>query len=310
MVLILSLTLLGVEVRAEGHEAAEEQEKVGTELKLAAWNIEFLGRKKREENDLRNVAKILSRYHFIAITELIHKKDLDKVMTILSKEMKRDYGCMVSPVVGWQDSWYKEYYAFLYDKDIVSVVDMGGLYPDSTNRQVGKFQRNPYWATFRAGEFDFSVIVVHVTWGESVKPRDAEVMALDSVYDYVQEENGDENDVLLVGDFNRWPNLDAFKNLKEIGTMKALFYKKDGHRSTTAKTPQLYDNILFQEKYLSTEYTKRYDVYEFDVELFEFDVELFEFDRELFKGDREAIKGVSNHLPVWAEFRIDIKDDD
>lgn len=89
--------------------------------------------------------------------------------------------------------------------------------------------------------FDFSVIVVHVTWGESVKPRDAEVMALDSVYSYVQEENGNENDVLLVGDFNRWPDLDAFNDLKEISTMKALFYKKDGRRSTTAKTPQLYD---------------------------------------------------------------------
>lgn len=293
-VLLFSLPLSGVEIRAEEQEADRISEQ--SELKLAAWNIEFLGRKKRNVDDLREIAKILNQYHFVAITELIHKKDLDKVMTILSKEMEKDYGCMVSPVVGWEDSRYKEYYAFVYDKDIVSVVDMGGLYPDSTNRQEGKFQRNPYWATFRAGEFDFSVIVVHVTWGENVKPRNAEVRALDAVYNYVQKENGDENDVLLVGDFNRWPDLKAFEDLKEIDTMKALFYKKDGHRSNTAKTPQLYDNILFQDKYLSTEYAKKYDVYEFDT--------------EVFKGNREAAERVSNHLPVWAVFRIDLKDDD
>ena len=45
---------------------------------------------------------------------------------------------------------------------------------------------------FRAGEFDFSVIAVHVIWGDTVGPRKAEVKALADVYRYVQEANGTE----------------------------------------------------------------------------------------------------------------------
>ena len=68
------------------------------------------------------------------------------------------------------------------------------------------FVRDPYWATFRAGKFDFSVIAVHVVWGDSVAERRAEVMELAQVYSYVQKANGAEDDVLLVGDFNREPD--------------------------------------------------------------------------------------------------------
>ena len=50
------------------------------------------------------------------------------------------------------------------------------------------FSRDPYWATFRAGEFDFSVIAVHVIWGEyGSDQRKAEVKALAEVYEYVQD---------------------------------------------------------------------------------------------------------------------------
>ena len=66
--------------------------------------------------------------------------------------------------------------------------------------------RDPYWATFRAGEFDFSVIAVHVIWGDTVGPRKAEVRALADVYQVCPgARTVTEDDVLLVGDFNRNP---------------------------------------------------------------------------------------------------------
>lgn len=307
-VLVFSFALSCVEIRAEWNEAANE-----SKFRLAAWNIEFLGSKKRLDSNLREIAEIINRYHFIAITELKHKRDLDEIMTILSKEKKRDYGCMVSPIVGWRDSdrKNKEYYAFLYDKALISVVDMGRLYPDSTNRNRGAFQRNPYWMTFRAGNFDFTVIVVHVTWGRrGVVPRDEEVKALKDVYNAVQRKNGDENDVILVGDFNRWPNLPAFNGLKQIGTMRALFYKKNGCKSTTGQQKPLYDNILFETGYLK-EYAKNCGIYLFDLEKPD-DLNCCEgkVERANIPHGNKEFNRISNHYPVWAEFRTDLEDDD
>ena len=37
------------------------------------------------------------------------------------------------------------------------------------------FLREPYFATFRAGLFDFTAIAVHVIWGDSVNGRRREV---------------------------------------------------------------------------------------------------------------------------------------
>ena len=78
--------------------------------------------------------------------------------------------------------------------------------------------------TFRAGEFDFSVIAVHVIWGNRSGPRKAEVKALADVYRHVQEANGTEEDVLLVGDFNRNPNdAESYSRIMAIPSMTRLF---------------------------------------------------------------------------------------
>ena len=104
------------------------------------------------------------------------------VLKKILSQMGQMYDYEFSPAVG---GGVKERYAFLYKKDFVSVVRKGELYPDDADGK-DDFARDPYWATFRAGEFDFSVIAVHVVWGKTVVPRKAEVKALSDVYRYVQ----------------------------------------------------------------------------------------------------------------------------
>ena len=111
---------------------------------------------------------------------------LKRTQKILS-QMGKAYQYQFSPAVGRGS---KERYAFLYNPKLVSVVRQGELYPDAADGR-DDFSRDPYWATFRAGAFDFSVIAVHVIWGKRVGPRKAEVKALADVYRYVQESNGD-----------------------------------------------------------------------------------------------------------------------
>ena len=73
LVFVFPFTFLDIEIQAEGRESSDDFKS--ETLKLAAWNIEKLGYnvKKRKHADLQKMADVLSRYHFIAITELMHK---------------------------------------------------------------------------------------------------------------------------------------------------------------------------------------------------------------------------------------------
>ncbi len=240
----------------------------------------------RDDAELNKIAQTLFDYDFIAIQELRDEKVLKRTQKILSF-MGREYGYQISPETG--EGRKKERYGFLYYKGLVSVIREGELYPDDAN----DFSRNPYWATFRAGMFDFSVITTHVVWGDGKAEPKAEVMALGKVYEYVQKTNGEENDVLLVGDFNREPNdAQAYSNILSIPTMKHLFHLP---QKSHILESSLYDNIFFQTNY-TTEYLGKSGIDKFD-------------ETDFGNDDKAANLAVSDHRPVWAVFAIGVDDD-
>ena len=258
-----------------------------SELKLAAWNIRIFSDRSRNDAELHKIAETLIDYDFIAISELRDEKVLKRVQKILS-ESGAEYGYLISDPVGRVGSPYRERYAFLYYKGLVSVVKDGEHYPDAADGK-DDFVRDPYWATFRAGKFDFSVIAVHVVWGDAVAGRRAEVMELAEVYQYVQEANGVEDDVLLVGDFNREPNdTMAYSKLMALPSMTRLFQLP---QKSHIRDSSLYDNIFFQTDYV-TEYLGRSGIDKFD-------------ETDFSNDDKAANLAVSDHRPVWAVFRID-----
>ena len=261
----------------------------GTELKLAAWNIRIMSDKSRTDTELEAIARTLVDYDFIAIVELRDEVVLKRTQEILS-QMGKAYQYQLSPAVG---RGVKERYAFLYREDLVDVVEQGELYPDAADG-IDNFSRDPYWATFRAGEFDFSVIAVHVIWGDTVGPRKAEVRALADVYGYVQEANGVEEDVLLVGDFNRNPNdAEAYSPIMAIPSMTRLF---DLPQKSHIRDSSLYDNIFFQTDFV-TEYLGISGIDKFD-------------ETDFGNDDKAANLAVSDHRPVWAVFGTNLEDDD
>lgn len=260
-----------------------------SELKLAAWNIRIMSDKSRTDAELKAIARTLADYNFIAIVELRDEVVLQRTQRILS-EMGKTYQYQLSPAVG---SGVKERYAFLYESELVSVVTRGELYPDAADGK-GDFIRDPYWATFRAGAFDFSVIAVHVIWGDTVRLRKAEVKALADVYRYVQKANGAEDDVLLVGDFNRNPNdAESYSRIMAIPSMIRLF---ELPQKSHIRDSSLYDNIFFQTDYV-TEYLGSSGIDRFD-------------ETDFGNDDKAANLAVSDHRPVWAVFRTDLDDDD
>ena len=259
-----------------------------TELRLAAWNIRIMSNKSRTDAELKAIARTLADYDFIAIVELRDETVLKRTQQILA-EMGKTYQYQLSPAVG---RGVKERYAFLYKKDLISVMRAGELYPDATDGK-DDFARDPYWASFRAGEFDFSVIAVHVIWGKKVGPRKAEVRGLADVYHYVQTANGDENDVLLLGDFNRNPtDTESYRPIMAFPSMTRLFqFPQKSHIKDTS----LYDNIFFQKDHL-TEYLNKSGIDRFD-------------ETDFGNDDKAANLAVSDHRPVWAVFSTKVDDD-
>ena len=200
--------------------------------------------------------------------------------------MGRDYDYLMSGPVGAK---VKERYAFLFDPRIVRVIENGKVFPDPND----VFLREPYFARFKAGEFDFTAIAVHVIWGDSVKQRQREVQKLADVYQAVQAADKTEQDVILLGDFNRNPDDQlAYGRLLSIPSMRYLFQLPE---KSHIKDTSLYDNIFFQTRHV-TEYTG--------------DSGIERFDEAHFRNDDAAASlAVSDHRPVWGTFRIDTDDD-
>src|SRR5207245_10092643 len=67
------------------------------------------------------------------------------------------------------------------------------------------FAREPFGVTCRVGQFDFTVVTLHATFGHSVGERAAEVSHLGEVYRWFQDRDPVEQDILIVGDFNLRP---------------------------------------------------------------------------------------------------------
>ena len=262
----------------------QKAQQVST-LRLASWNIRILSDGSRDDDELDYIAKVLIEYDFIAIVELRDEKVLKRTEAML-QDMGRDYDYLVSSPVG---RGVKERYAFLFDPQMVNVIEDGEVFPDPNDA----FIREPYFATFKAGEFDFTVIAVHIIWGDSVGERQREIQELAKVYQTLQSANKAEQDVILVGDFNRAPkDKVAYGPLLSIPSMGHLFQLP---QKSHIKDTSLYDNIFFQMDYVR-EYTGESGIDPFDEIHFGND-------------DTKALKAVSDHRPVWGIFHTHTDDD-
>lgn len=243
---------------------------------LATWNVRFLSNGSRDDAELTLIAQIISRYEFVALQEARDTAVLDRLLAMLP-----DYTYLASPPVGRGVS---ERYAFFYRPARVSVVAPAALCPDPDDR----FIREPFVGHFRVDQFDFTVITIHVIFGDSVAERRTEVSALATVVAAVDEHNGPENDVLLVGDFNL-PADDPAWTLARYEPLVAA------HIPTTISDRSSYDNIWYSPA-ATTEILPEVSIYRFDEHLFAND-------------DRAASLAVSDHRPVRARFVTTVDDD-
>jgi hypothetical protein len=143
--------------------------------------------------------------------------------------------------------------------------------------------REPLVARFRVrgippGEaFSFKLINIHTDPDET----DIELDELARVFVAVQHDGSGEDDCILLGDLN----VDEY-HLGRLGQLPNIAWAISGQKTNTRRTKS-YDNLVF-DRTATTEYTGYSGVLDLMAE---------------FHLTMDQALEVSDHLPVWAEFR-------
>lgn len=249
-------------------------------IRVANFNAKRLGQDKK---NYEVTAKIVSKFDLIGIEEVIEEKGL-KLLIEEIKKINPNYEYIISDTaVG--TSKYKEYYAIIYDKTKIDSISNVGFYP------VKEFIRPPHAFKVQATNFDFIVILTHSIFGDDIVDRVKEASKYYKVYNYFKKQTNEE-DIILMGDFNLPATNKAFDSLKEINLVPIL----DANKFSTTLSPKglanSYDNIWINLSDV-LEFSGTYGVYNFA------------------KGkDYNKIRTyISDHIIVFADFNVD-KDQD
>ena len=256
--------------------SADNLASTGLYARIATWNIRILSDGSRDDAELQQIASVFDNFDFVAIQEVRDTKVLDRLKTFLP-----GWDYIVSDEVG---NSVMERYACFYNTALFTSLGYPYILEDINN----SFIREPFVAHFRTGNFDYTVITIHTLYGDNIAERRIENALLDDVISVVDAANGNENDVILMGDFN----LPADDPAWEITTH---FPVMPGSLMTTITDTGSYDNIWVNKTYTS-ENNGNYSLIKFD-------------EIDFLNDDAAASLAVSDHRPLVCFFST-VSDDD
>jgi endonuclease/exonuclease/phosphatase family metal-dependent hydrolase len=279
-------------------------------LRVATWNIANLGEQDREDSHLKIIAEIISWFDIVAVQE--------------TKENYEDF----KKIVGFAGSKYKfifsdeagnnERLAFIYDSNKVKLLEEVGEYaiPPSEYSDIkitgvdatfAGFDRSPFLVSFAAGNFQFTLMTVHLYYGDDspkkLARRCLEVYAVARWADLRSKSKYTYNgikDVFALGDFNL-PKID-----KDDIIYKALV--KRGLQLPD-HTSLVYSNISNDKQYDQIAFLPGSKTRILSDGIFPFDNAAF---AAIYQSKTAAVfRGyikyyISDHRPMWMELDIEL----
>ena len=257
---------------------------VGPTVRIATWNLRQFS-EGRSNIDLRAIADVIrsNQFDVVAVQEV--KRDaamVDRLLNVLGSPWR---ATSFSDVTG-----NHERFVFLYHGDHVQ--ELGTPHFIATADAV-IFDRVPYQQTFRAGNFDFTLVTCHLYYGDGQtgserRRREAEALAR---FARQLAERSDEKDVIVLGDFNEMRGAAA-----NLPVFKASDLEPLNREPTNLSSKQVYDSLL-----INPSHTREWNGHASAVR----------FDETTFRGDdRAAARHVSDHRPAFADFVTNLPDDD
>ena len=205
-------------VEANRHVARESAREAAltrpglTPLRLGAWNLEHFGSRNdppRTDADVQAVADYIRKLdvQVLAVSEINGEKPLKDLVKRIGPEWKFVLG--TSGHVGQEGQVAP---GVLWDNSRVEMLGAGELSELSERSSAGLvFHRAPVVAAFRdrAGGPDFRVVSVHLKAGrtpEDFDRRTAEGKSLRAYLEKLVSDSKEDNDIVVLGDFNHDPS--------------------------------------------------------------------------------------------------------
>jgi len=288
---------------------------------ISTWNIREFGNNRREES-LYYIAEILSRFDLIAIQEV--SGDLTGLHKVLSLMGPRWDYIVTDSTDG--SAGGGERMAFVYDKSKITFKNIAGELVLPKEKLIDgalQFARTPFCVAFQARWFRFKLATVHIYYGSSSGIDSRRLAEIDTVAAYLAKRAKKENEsYILLGDFNIVKTSDAtMKALEQNGFVIPDSIKQ--HPTDLGQTKH-YDQIAFHFKLNPTmtvfsEGKQRAGAFNFTESVYTAnDMNLYRsyFPEKNVQGKtEEAIQKyymstwrtfqMSDHLPLWAELKID-----
>lgn len=289
LILISVGAAVSVYIALVTREGTIEQES--NTVTIAAFNIQVFGRSKRQKVDVMEVLINITREFDVILIQEIRDSSEETIPYFLNEINKIEgpkYAFVRSNRLGRTTS--KEAYAYLYNTETIDFI-AGSDYVYNDVNDV--FEREPYIASFRSGNFDFTLVGIHA------KPDDAclEIGNLTNVVSFVLSENTAEKDIIIMGDFNADGKYFDESDLSNPFKMSEYYWVITNDMDTMTKTDYTYDRIVLMNATHSNEYVEESSA-------------VFYFDIEYGINNATLVEEVSDHYPIYAEFRIDLADDD
>ena len=193
------------ELRARIDAAKIPSSKLDETLNLATWNIREFGKRRRSEAAIHYIAEIIGQFDLVSVVELRDDlTDLGRILPILGPYWRAVYSDLIPDAGG-----NRERIGFLYDKRAVAFTGLAAT-ANPPRKKSGKeyapeftWWRNPYMASFSAGNFDFVIVSAHIRWGDSKEARTAEIRSFAEWLDLKRKQKHVEDmDFIVTGDFN------------------------------------------------------------------------------------------------------------
>lgn len=281
--------------------------KSSQNLLVATWNLTNMGLQERTDNDYRLMAEIISWFDLIAVQEIaIDLSGFRKLMSFLPT---------YSPVVS-DPGGNKERLGFIYNREKVKLQEMIGevAVPPADHRYIRMktvsgiftgFDRNPYIASFRAGQLDFVMVSVHLYYGgKSWYYKDRRTLETYAVARWGdlrrKSDTSYSKNIMILGDFNlekKDPKDPVYKALKSKGLLLPVHTSKVG---SNLGGDYEYDQVAFFPGDMKSKFTNNSGVFDFDGGIF----------ADAWKNRQDDFQDIikyhiADHRPLWAEFSIE-----
>jgi hypothetical protein len=297
-----------IELRKRIERAKIPSSKLDESLNVAVWNIREFGKKARLDASIYYIAEILSNFDLVALVELRENlADLKRVIDLLGPYWRVVFSDSIADAGG-----NGERVGYLYDKRMITFTGLAAE-ADSPRFKTKEGEylprqswwRAPYLASFRAGNFDFVMIAVHIRWGESEASRKGEIETLaDWIEARRKEKYADDTDIIVTGDFNIPSRTSPlYKAATKHGLMTPdSILAVPG--SNLAKT-ETYDQIL-----LHPTNRDRFSNFGGFVDFYDGDWKaLYPNPTHRPKSQQAFTYELSDHLPLWVQLKTDIADE-